>query len=96
MKLMREITVDFLNEKKSATFNEIWEHIKETLSSEWSNSYKAKEDEINKIKIGELYLMLTAQGEFIRKADETWSLVKFYSFEELRRMKINVVAELED
>ena len=96
MKLMKDITIEFLEKKNSASFNEIWEYIKKELESEWESTYNEKLDDILKLKIGELYLMLTSQGEFIRKSDSTWSLAKFYSHEDLQKMKINVIAEQED
>ena len=96
MKLMKDIAIQFLDEKKSASFDDLWAHIKKTLEKEWEESYNSKIDDIIKSKIGELYLMLTSRGEFIRKVDSTWSLVKFYSFEELQKMKINVAIDKED
>ena len=96
MKLMKDMTIEFLMEKNSASFDDIWTHIKTNLETEWTEAYNAKIDDTFKLKIGELYLMLTSQGEFIRKADSSWSLAKFYSYEELQKMKVNVATEPED
>ena len=94
MKTMESIAYNFLQECKKNTFNEIWEKILFEMQDEWKDSYlHASEKEIHKSKIGELYVILTSKGEFIKLEDE-WTLTEFYSYMDVQKMKINVT-ELE-
>ena len=91
MKIMKQVAFEFLKENKTAPFEKIWENTINELSSDWQMIYKKLDiTEIKKLKIGELYTMLTSDGEFVRNEKEEWSLSKFYSFEEVQKMKINV------
>lgn len=93
MKIMKQVAFDFLEEKKSATFQETWDHVKIELKSDWETIY-AKEkidiDAIEKLKIGELYTMFTTDGEFVKSEKDMWTLSHFYSYEQVQKMNINV------
>ena len=95
MKIMKDTVIEFLEQKKAATFDQVWKDLNSKLKSTWQNSYSTKEDELEKNKIGELYTMLTTNSDFIKDRDQKWSLTKFYTFDEAQKMKINV-SELKD
>lgn len=95
METMKQVALEFLLEKKTATFKQTWDHVNKKLKANWNEKYSEKPEAIEKIKIGELYTMLTSHGDFVKNEKEQWSLSKFYSFEEVQKMKINV-GELED
>lgn len=96
MKIMKEIVTELLEKKKNESFENIWEHVKKNSMKEWLSAYAdTKESELERNKIGELYTMLTTQGDFVKDNTEKWSLSKNFSYEEVKKMKINIV-ELED
>lgn len=91
MKTMKTVAKEFLLNKRTAPFKDVWNQVKAELLTDWTEQYlKASETEIDKIKVGELYTMLTSQGEFIRDTNEQWSLSEFYTYEDVQKMKINV------
>ncbi len=91
MKTMKMVAKEFLLAKKTADFQEVWEKVKGDLLSDWKDQYpKSSDHEIDRAKIGELYSMLTSNGQFIRDTNEKWSLSEFYTYEEVQKMKINV------
>ncbi|NQZ66099.1 MAG: hypothetical protein HRT99_02650 [Mycoplasmatales bacterium] len=91
MKTMKTVANDFLLNKKTSEFEDIWNEVKKELLDDWKKLYpKTSENEISKVKIGELYSMLTSNGEFIRDTNELWSLSEFYTYEDVQKMKINV------
>ena len=91
MKVMREVVVEILEQANGPmAFNTIWEKTQSELSSNWIDSAK-----FLRSKMGELYTMLTTNGEFVKDNDDNWSLTKNYTFSEVQKMKINA-GELDD
>lgn len=96
MKTMQEVAYEFLLDKKKAPFNNVWDFVLNTLKKSWIETYPDKtEAKIIEVKIGELYTMLTSDGEFIKDTNDNWTLCKFHTFEDQTKMKINV-SGLED
>lgn len=98
MKVMREVAVELLEKKDESSpviprlhFNEIWAKVVEEIGSKWESENK----KFVNAKMGELYTMMTTNGEFVKDKDDMWSLTKNYTFSEIQKMKINV-GELED
>ena len=96
MRTMNMVAVDFLTETKTSTFKQVWTQVLKELKDDWKEIYEPLSIvDIEKIKIGELYAMLTTDGEFVKNEKDKWSLSKFFSFEEVQKMKINA-GDLED
>lgn len=92
MKAMQQIAYDFLKEKKTATFKQVWDEVSKGRKASWKEEAKTiSVPKIEEIKMGELYTMLTTNGQFIRNKDEKWTLSEFYSYDEVQKMKINAV-----
>lgn len=92
MKSIKDIAYNFLKEKEVASFKQIWDASAKELKSYWKvESSDLSVPELEKVKMGELYTMLTTNGEFIRNKDEKWTLAEFYPFSEVQKMKINAV-----
>lgn len=98
MKVMREVAVELLEKKDAASteiprlpFDAIWQHVNVEIGHKWEGATK----KFVNAKMGELYTMMTTNGEFVKDKDDMWSLTKNYTFSEIQKMKINV-GELED
>ncbi|MGL6125083.1 MAG: DNA-directed RNA polymerase subunit delta [Metamycoplasmataceae bacterium] len=68
----------FFNEdkmgEKQFTFQEIFERVESILTEDWLNNNKsATKEKIREVKMGEIYKLLTVDGNFIRHEDGTWS-----------------------
>ncbi len=97
METMLEIARDFLSngDDKSATFKKIWAEVLKVKKEQWKkDSPKVLVKEIESQKRAELYTLLTVSGEFVKTATDDFALIKNFTFEEVKKMKINVGEEL--
>ncbi|WP_127942913.1 MULTISPECIES: hypothetical protein [unclassified Mycoplasma] len=91
MPTIYEVVKDLLTEHKTLSFQEIWSSLKKTMAAKWSkNPTDLKSDEFEKKKIGELYYMLTVDGDFVRQNENHWGLTKRLSYEEIKKTRIRV------
>lgn len=62
------------NKREDYTFDEIFECIEKQLSPEWAKDTSRDLDDIILNKKGEVYKLLTIEGDFIRNEDGTFKL----------------------
>lgn len=98
MKNMLKVVEEFLKKNKDgATFNEIFDNVKVEMKETWTELFPTKIKQIEEEKIGELYTLMCVDGRFVRNNEHKWFLVDVMSYDDVKRMKINIgeVEELE-
>jgi len=90
-KIASDLAYEFLKEKDKATFNQIWKYVFDNKKNEWKEETDKLLKEIEEEKIGEFYTILTVDGRFIRVADDKWSLVENFTFEETKSLRASAV-----
>ncbi|WP_434337029.1 DNA-directed RNA polymerase subunit delta [Mesomycoplasma conjunctivae] len=71
------VAKEFLSNKSEATFEEIFKQVQIRLMSKWEKELKGKYKNAEQILIykrGELYKLLTIDGNFIPLGDNVWTL----------------------
>lgn len=96
MKSMLEIAMDVVRENGELSFKDIFNKVKSIKESEWKQDeegnklteekYKGKLEK----KQGELFTYLTLDGRFVMTNTNVWDLVENHSFENIKKMRINV------
>lgn len=91
MKLTLTLVHEFLESKDKATFDEIYATVKKELWNEWVETFNGMtENQIEARKKGELFTYLTTDGRFIMPDNDNWALAKNYSFDEIKKLRINI------
>ena len=92
---MLTITTNFLLEKETATFNQVYQAVAKELKLEWKKQNPKKlMSEIELDKKAELYTLITASGQFIRMSNSKFGLARNFTYEEIQKMKVNQEEEL--
>lgn len=92
---MLSVTNNFLEEKETATFNQIYTAVAKALKSEWKKQNPKKlMAEIELDKKAELYTLITISGTFVKVSNSKFGLAKNFTFEEVQKMKVNPDEEL--
>lgn len=92
---MLSITHDFLVEKETGTFNQIYQAVAKELKSDWKKQNPKKlMAEIELDKKAELYTLITVSGYFIKVSNAKFGLAKDFTYEEIQKMKVNSDEEL--
>ncbi|MGX9358550.1 hypothetical protein ACWXVL_02110 [Mycoplasma sp. 128] len=65
--------------KENLTFEQIYQYVREKFIQFWieqfsQNDNNFSEDEIDELKRGQLYKLLTIDGKFFRLADGRWTI----------------------
>ena len=97
MKTILEVSREFLVSKDDgiATFKQIWAEVNKEKRQEWkTESPKELIKDIESAKRAELYTLLTISGEFIKTENDKFGLVKDFTYNEVKKMKVNVGEEL--
>lgn len=78
MKTILSVIKEFMrldqNVGNDFTFDELFEQVEKTFSSEWAKQTDMDFDEIINKKKGETYKLLTVDGSFVRNDDGTFKL----------------------
>ncbi|MBG0730507.1 DNA-directed RNA polymerase subunit delta [Mycoplasma sp. 'Moose RK'] len=75
MKTIISIAVEFLKTRENAHFNDIFLEVQTQLMSKWETQLpKSSPEKILTLKRGELYKLLTIDGNFVALGDNTWAL----------------------
>lgn len=91
MRTMNAIVHEYLTKHGKRSFDQIYEHVKQELLPVWQKRFSDyDEEQIDSIKVAELYMMLTVQGSFARQNDDLWILRDAITYEELKQSKIKV------
>ncbi len=97
MQTMLEVVRSFLegSADMNATFKQIWATVLKEKKDDWKkDSPKVLVKEIESTKKAELYTLLTVSGEFVKTEADKFALVKNYTYDEVKKMKVNVGEEL--
>ncbi|ASI53630.1 DNA-directed RNA polymerase subunit delta [Metamycoplasma hyosynoviae] len=75
---MTEIAYQILLERKTLTFDELFNSVKNVLLETWNEELSANYtiEQIIEKKRGELYKLLTIDSKFFRNNDETWTSIR--------------------
>lgn len=96
MNTMLDIAKQMLNDNGPQKFDTIMDEVTKQLSPQWAVDQPSKTDaKIKEVKITELYTLLTISGSIIRVEDNAFDLVKNYTYEEAKSMKLKI-GELEE
>lgn len=91
MTTMSEVAEQYLLKNGSAPFTKIWKHVFTTMKPQWKEQFPTKLlKDIEKSKIGELHTLLTVSGTFARLLNTEYVLAESLSYEEIKKLKINV------
>lgn len=91
MKLMLTVAFEYLQTKGQATFKQLFDEVKKELKNHWKKSFpNLSADQIDTKKKGELFTYLTTDGRFVMTDNTHWGLMHDYSFEEIKKMKVNI------
>ncbi|MDW2918987.1 DNA-directed RNA polymerase subunit delta [Mesomycoplasma ovipneumoniae] len=75
MKTIISIAINFLKNRESAHFSDIFLEVQVTLMSKWENQLpNLSTDKILTLKRGELYKLLTIDGSFVALGNNYWAL----------------------
>ncbi|MHA0297690.1 DNA-directed RNA polymerase subunit delta [Mesomycoplasma ovipneumoniae] len=75
MKTIISIAINFLKNRESAHFSDIFLEVQVALMSKWENQLpNLSTDKILTLKRGELYKLLTIDGSFVALGNNYWSL----------------------
>ena len=87
-KSMLEVAEEYLRLNKETTFNQLWNEISKELKSLWKTQNKVLSvPELEYIKKGEFYKLLTLDGKFLRLRNGKWVLIEDYSFDDAMKLK---------
>lgn len=91
MKNMLKVVEEFLKKnEKGATFNEIFDHVREEMKQTWKELFPTKLlKNIEDDKIGELYTLMSIDGRFVRNNEQKWFSIETLTFDEVKQMRIN-------
>ena len=91
MKLMLTVAFEFLDNKEQATFKQIFDEVKKELKTHWKKSFPTlTADQIDVKKKGELFTYLSTDGRFVMTDNTHWGLVQNFSFDDIKKMRVNV------
>lgn len=91
MKSMHMLVYEYLKEHGKRSFEQIYEHVKSITLPWWKERFTdLDESQIDQIKVGELYTLLSIDGDFSRQNEELWTLTETLTYEELKQSKIKV------
>ncbi|WP_337904861.1 DNA-directed RNA polymerase subunit delta [Mesomycoplasma ovipneumoniae] len=75
MKTIISIAINFLKNRESAHFSDIFLEVQVALMSKWENQLpNLSTDKILTLKRGELYKLLTIDGSFVALGNNYWAL----------------------
>ncbi|WP_337896133.1 DNA-directed RNA polymerase subunit delta [Mesomycoplasma ovipneumoniae] len=75
MKTIISIAINFLKNRESAHFSDIFLEVQVALMSKWENQLpNLSTDKILTLKRGELYKLLTIEGSFVALGNNYWAL----------------------
>ncbi|MCP9306743.1 DNA-directed RNA polymerase subunit delta [Mesomycoplasma ovipneumoniae] len=75
MKTIISIAINFLKNRESAHFSDIFLEVQIALMSKWENQLpNLSTDKILTLKRGELYKLLTIDGSFVALGNNYWAL----------------------
>ncbi|AAV27356.1 hypothetical protein mhp013 [Mesomycoplasma hyopneumoniae 232] len=75
VKTIISIAIDFLKNRESAHFSDIFLEVQTSLMSKWENQLpNLSTDKILTLKRGELYKLLSIDGNFVPLGDNYWTL----------------------
>ncbi|MDF9627798.1 DNA-directed RNA polymerase subunit delta [Mesomycoplasma ovipneumoniae] len=75
MKTIISIAINFLKNRESAHFSDIFLEVQVVLMSKWENQLpNLSTDKILTLKRGELYKLLTIDGSFVALGNNYWAL----------------------
>ncbi|AJR11897.1 Uncharacterised protein [Mesomycoplasma dispar] len=75
MKTIISIAVNFLKNREQAHFSDIFLEVQTSLMAKWENQLpNLSTEKILTLKRGELYKLLTIDGNFVALGDNNWAL----------------------
>lgn len=97
MKNMIDVAYDYLKEKDFASFKDIFTFVANEMNDQWKKTFSEKQfkDSVDD-KRAELYTVLSVDGRFVRNNDNQWFLTENFSYEEVKKMRINIGENIED
>ncbi len=93
---MLDISYEILRETEKQTLKQIYAVVAKELKPRWKEEQSnLTVPEIKRIKLGELYKLLTLDGRFLRTKEGSWTLVERYTLEERKSLKLQIKETLD-
>ncbi len=87
-----DIAYEELTKKEKMTLKQLFDVVSKELKPRWKQEQPSLTvPELEKLKLGEMYKLLTIAGKFLRLKDGSWTLIEKYSPEEAGQLKLQVV-----
>ena len=97
MKTIASVAYEYLKKEEKASFDSIWKFVYQELKSSWkTRNPQILLKDLEEPKKSELYYLLTVDGRFIKVEDGEFSLVENFTYEEVKKIRMNAPAEVED
>lgn len=96
MKLMLTVAYDVLKKRDHATFQELFDAVKEEQKLIWKELFPGElMSKIEVRKMGELFTYLTTDGRFVMIDDSHWTLTENLSHDEVQKLRVNIGENVE-
>lgn len=93
---MLDVAYDFLKKKESVNFTTLFDHVAEEMKPLWKERFPTVLlKDIYQDKAAEFYTWLSIDGRFIRDNANNWSLIDRYTFDEVKKIRINIGEKVE-